>query len=603
MQILQKYKKQLTIAYMVILALYPLLRVTQGLSVVDTTYSLSNFAFFSEMEGTWMVATYLANVLGSFLMSLPFGGTMLGINIYTSLLISLTGVTAFIFLKRDIDANVLFIGELIALSLCWGPSVVLYNYLTYFLFTLGALILYRGLCGGRDDCYVAAGIILGMNVSTRFPNITEAALVLAVWYVGIIERKKIVRVLVETGMCIGGYIIGFAVPVVTIAIRYNATAFTDMIRTLFAMTDKATDYKTSAMVTAMFEDYIYGWRWLAMIVCGLFICALIFVICDRMKIKKIAVPAGVLVMLFILRVCYGNGMFSLRYYEYGSMYYLAIAMIAAATVMCVIYMCIPETNRHPLYGEELTLHRKKIMSAIVIIVTYVTCLGSNNAMFPIVNNLFIVAPFVCFITYGLIAHWKKRPAVVRGATVAMMVLLFVLLVQSIGFHSCFALQDGDEGEGRTAQITGYQVTNHIYTNETNAANLQGLMDYMYAGDGDADIILYGDIPGLGYLLNKKSALTTFWPDLNSYTYAEWDRDMAEVEQRVSLGIGDAPVIITSIQVAAWEGGDETAIDYFGIDRDKYSEDKKLNDLVSFMHKYDYKQTYCNDGYSVYAISQ
>ena len=58
------------------LLIYPLLWMNQGIDVSDPMYSLTNFRFFPQMEGSWALATYLANVAGWLLMKLPFGGTL-----------------------------------------------------------------------------------------------------------------------------------------------------------------------------------------------------------------------------------------------------------------------------------------------------------------------------------------------------------------------------------------------------------------------------------------------------------------------------------------------------------------------------------------------
>ena len=41
-----------------LLILYPLAGIRQGIDVSDTTYSLANFQYFTSMEGTWIVATF-----------------------------------------------------------------------------------------------------------------------------------------------------------------------------------------------------------------------------------------------------------------------------------------------------------------------------------------------------------------------------------------------------------------------------------------------------------------------------------------------------------------------------------------------------------------
>ena len=70
--------------FIIILAFYPLMKINQGLDVVDTSYSLTNFQYYPTADGTWMVATYLANAVGYFLMQLPKGDMLVGMNFYSS---------------------------------------------------------------------------------------------------------------------------------------------------------------------------------------------------------------------------------------------------------------------------------------------------------------------------------------------------------------------------------------------------------------------------------------------------------------------------------------------------------------------------------------
>ena len=183
------------VLFPILLVLYPLVGLNQGLNVADTTYSLANFQFFGQMKGTWMVATFLANVAGSLLMRLPFGGTLLGMYFYTSLVQSATAVMVYLALRKKIPAPLLFVGEMLALGLCWCPSTVLYNYLTYFLMTAGMLLLYRGLTAVLGESFgrlyfVAAGLCLGANGAVRMPNVVQAAFILVVWYGIIIVNKE-----------------------------------------------------------------------------------------------------------------------------------------------------------------------------------------------------------------------------------------------------------------------------------------------------------------------------------------------------------------------------------------------------------------------------
>ena len=71
----------------IILFIYPLVKINQGVDVSDSTYSLGNYLFFERLEGTWVISTYLSNVVGWLLTKLPFGTTLLGMNLYTGLLV------------------------------------------------------------------------------------------------------------------------------------------------------------------------------------------------------------------------------------------------------------------------------------------------------------------------------------------------------------------------------------------------------------------------------------------------------------------------------------------------------------------------------------
>ena len=151
MGIYRKYQNWIEkILFPAILLLYPLFTINQGIDVSDTTYSLANFQYFGSVNGTWMVATFLANAAGWLFMHLPFGETLTGMYFYTSLVQSATALVVYLGLRKRIPAPLLFLGEFIALGLCWCPSTILYNYLTYFLMTVSILFLYRGICEMRS---------------------------------------------------------------------------------------------------------------------------------------------------------------------------------------------------------------------------------------------------------------------------------------------------------------------------------------------------------------------------------------------------------------------------------------------------------------------
>lgn len=610
----EQYTKKQTlvqnIIFALILTVYPLVKINQGIDVSDTTYSLANFQYFPSMDGTWIVATYLANAAGYLLTKLPFGETLLGMNFYTALVQSGIAVTAYFALCRRIPAPLVFVGELMALGLMFCPSVILYNYLTYLLMTAGALLLYEGILKENKKLYLAAGVCLGANVAVRMPNVVQMAFIVAVWYGVAVkvqngakedragaQKKALWKTTVEkccrdTLWCLSGYLIGFGIPFAAICLRYGVTAYPAMVRTMFAMTDQASDYKPTAMLTGMFGDYMRGLYWLlfagACIAAGL----LLFRVQRKLFLENRAVEmlckAGyVAALLLLLRFYWGRGMFHFRYYDadYGSMYYPAVLLLVV-TLAAAVY-CLAK--------RDVRLEQK-VMAVLVLVQIFVTPLGSNNRLYPIINNLFIAVPFLLWIASG----WITGKRVSFAVKAPLVTLGIFVLIQSIGFHFVFAFQDGIWGEARDVLIAHPAKVSGVYTNRDNGESLEKLAVYAEkAGLAGQEVILYGEIPGIGYLLDMPSALSTFWPDLDSYRMEEYERDLTRIETENISRSADYPAVIVSAGVAAYISGDGEAMAWFGVDEEALKADAKLGMLMDFMRRYGYAQIFGNARYAVY----
>lgn len=624
-----KYQKYIeNFIFPFILAVYPLLRINQGIDVSDTTYSLGNFQYFGSMEGTWMVATFLSNAAGSLLMHLPFGNMLIGMYFYTALLQSAIGLVAYFVLRRKIPARMVFLGEFMALGLCWCPSTILYNYLTYLLMTAGVLLLYCGVLesGRKSTClYVAAGVCLGANVAVRMPNVVQTAFIVVVWYGafsvpesdGVISERAGVmpesiggssentrtprrqvwrRALNDTLWCVLGYIIGFGIPFIAICIKYGVNAYPSMVQTMFAMTEKAADYKPASMITGMFGDYFTGLYWLFF--AGVCIVAGWLLLKVQQKLFSGNGIIGILcrfvyvmVLLVLLRFYWGRGMFHFRYYEpYGSIYYPTVLLLLAAVAASV----------YCLLRKQICTGQK-ILAAIVLVQIFVTPLGSNNDLYPIINNLFLVIPFLLWVVRGRVRTDNKQTAWGFAWETPFVILCLFVLIQSIGFHWNFVFQDGVQGEGRTMCVSSPAKAANVYTGQDNGELLQELAEYAQTEElTGREVISYGELPGLGYLLDMPSALSTFWPDLDSYRMVEYERDMAQIEAEMEETGGEsAPVIILASPVAAYLSEDADAVNWFGADREALDADEKLQILNTFMKRYEYQETFCNARYAVY----
>ncbi len=553
-----------------ILLLYPLRKVNTGLDLMDGGYSLGNYRFAEVMDEVWKIATYLANVTGTFLMKLPFGDTWVGMNFYTLLMIGIVAAVSYRFLiKRFSNKYLIFLGELVALSLCWAPATNLYQYMGYLLMSLAVLLLYRALVEEKVWCFVAAGVLLGACVLVRMPNITYMALIIPVWYYAWISKKSVLK---QTGWCILGYILGLVPGLFWISIRYGMEAYPNMISSLFGMTEQAADYKPTSMITAMVEDYVQYGAWLLMIAVymGLGFCFFTILKGRFEKVKRVLYILGFAVLL---RLCYGRGMFGLDYRDNFSMYKWAVVFLLAVILLCVYFVVSARSTR-----EE------KLWAVMLLVVIWVTPLGSNNGTYPIINNLFIVAP----VGIGMLWEFCKRHHSEFALKATIIYLIAGVSVQSILYGCVFVFHDVlPDGEKRIeAQITGSSSTKGLYGTVDKVLALDELGGYLSENDLlEERVILYGDIPAISYIFDMEPAVFSTWADLNSKELERLEADLNGLAGYIELK-GETPVVILSVEAA--EELRETS-------------DAKLVAIRKYMEAHGYVRGFQNDEYQVFVI--
>ena len=320
-------KRALDACLLLVLVLYPMRHVKLGGDLWDVGYNYGNFMYpqLGRMGKTWYFSTYFASKLGHLLTLLPYGNTWIGMNVYTGLIASLLAVMGYLFFTRALKISRVyaFAGEMIALSMCWCPTALLYNYLTYVLFSGCVILLWLGLKKERKLFLVLAGACLGANVFVRFSNLPEMGLILAVWtyvFFEALDQRKgdragaqgsqgaeggkagergskeaqggkagglgskgvedgkaggpgikgaeggwVGKMLGEAGKktlwCLLGYVAVLAVTFAWIGLIYGIGQYVEGIKLLFAMTDTATDYKATSMIYGLIWPYKESLHW------------------------------------------------------------------------------------------------------------------------------------------------------------------------------------------------------------------------------------------------------------------------------------------------------------------------------------------------------
>lgn len=548
----------------ILLFLYPLTKVNQGIDVSDTTYSLGNYLFFDRLEGMWVISTYLSNVVGYVLTKLPFGDTLLGMNIYTGLIVSALVFSIYQILRKWMPEWIIFLAEIIAIGFMWIPNTILYNYLTYVLFSIGALLLYKGLVEGKTKYLVIAGICLGCNALVRVANLAQMALIVAVWYYSYLQKETVQESVRKTGYCIVGYLIGIIPPFIGILGQFGFDGLLGMIQDLSAVQNADEGYSIGMMILMTIKAYISTLKWVAFVVIGMFLGMVMFY-CKKEYLvlaKKIAYMGGIVVLL---RFFWGRGMFSFRYYEdYSSMYEWGMMGLYLALFACA----------YLLIGKGVSV-QERLFGMVSLVIILITPLGSNNYTYQNINNLFVVAPITL---YAFVKLFRRRYApekrVLHFPWKAMVAVLGgMILLQSAGFHSQFIFRDGMDGTPRDTVLRTPQVVANMWTTQKTAEDIGGLLVFM-ENVTNKEAVYFGDCSGLPFLTRIPAAIDNSWPDLESYAVSQFEAELGELET-------EPLVIVRNVEKES----------------SAYVEKKEiLHDYMSAKH---YESVYENNGYTVY----
>ncbi len=610
MKIYNKYKRLIEyVIYPLALLLLPLMNYNQGVDVSDSTYSLGNYLFADRLQGMWVISTYLSNVIGSFIMKLPGATTLRVANIYTGLILSCIGLLVYFALRNDFDSRYVFLGEFAALAFCWIPTGILYNYLSYCLMAAGALLLYKAIIKDNKKMFFVAGLVLGANVFVRIPNITQMAFIVALWTACFVTGRKWIK---DTLICVGGYAVGVAIPALYIIAKYGLSEILSMINGLSAITTTDNTYSPLSMITGSIKAYCMSFRWFALVLLVLACGILMFRIMPK-RFIWLKTLVYIAVIALMIRFFWGRGMFSFRYYEdYTSMYEWGVMALFISIVADISIIVKAIVSRKVLFSNRVASNvsdtaisadsdggkgagsdsgisvsldygvlAKLVMAVISLIVILIAPLGSNNNLYQNINNLFLVMPFTVYMIFEWIKKYAKRKdATSVPVSVMLYALLVCILVQSFGFSQNFVFRDGMRGEKRDTCISGINSLEGMYTNGANAEALSGVCHFIEDTNQQTEIdslILFGDCPGLTYILNKPSALFSSWIDLDSNPASQIEEEL----EIIKVSDKNIPVIVRNIEGSAVA----------------YEQKKKLID--DFIADGGYLLVYSNDLYNVY----
>ncbi len=242
----------------VITFLYHAIVGIQGFDMYDEGWSLTGFQqIFNAPESVeYLFLYYLTNIIGG-LWNICFGfGGIYSFRILASIVISLTAYVVWLMLRDHINRWYILGGLLMAyFSSYYGIMVFYHNYLTTLLTVCSMLFLYKALTLDSSQCAFLSGLVIGINIFVRLPNIVLLALVLLLipYYLHTHHREKTTTLFISVAV---GVVLGILFVLGLMVALGHLEIFISAIQGGFSASDDAeSTHNLGTMVTRYLSVY------------------------------------------------------------------------------------------------------------------------------------------------------------------------------------------------------------------------------------------------------------------------------------------------------------------------------------------------------------
>lgn len=479
------------------------------------------------------------------------------------------------------------IGQFVALNVCWAPSAILYDYLTFLFMDIGLILMLVGLKEHRNREVVICGVLLGANMFVRFSNLTELifCVLIPVYYIilGIDckmrgekwEKIWLKQMLKQIAAFLIGYAAGVVVILGYISIRYGFSEYVNGIGELMEMSKITPGYSPQFMINHLVTNLIrYGlrlWHVAAAAVIGA-LCGIAADRGDRKIHKKICIwIAGGIGVVLAIRVVYTY----LTKCNYISTDPLSYDSVYAPMLMVGVMTIVIAVAR--VFSKSADM-AEKFLGVIVVSAYLLSVVGSSTEFLLGMNNYFVLMPYLLWEICQF-CKAKFKAGSLLPAKIIVSAFVGFCCFMTIGYGKFFVYEEAGTYIGRDYEVTNNDTLRGMHMVGYKATMFQELTAYL-ENDGLAgrEVILYDMNPGFAFYLQLPPAFNT-WPALGSYSCEKLEKALEEIKTREVLPI----MILTN-----------------SFDTDERSKSEVLR---QYMQECEYEKTYSSGPYDVYVVGE
>ena len=551
----------------------------QGFDVCDEGSKLTFFQqFFNDIGSVrYNFVHYISGILGGVWYKLYPSGGILWFRLLTIIVQLSTLLVCYHFLKKFFDRKFIFFGLCIAFFLNdFGFLAFYHNHLTAFINALVVVVLFNALKKESKKHFLAAGILVGINVFVRIPNLLLISFGLVLFFNKLFVRNHLswsttFRFLSFYGL---GVLIGFFVVFILQLALGHLSLMKEAIATLFQFSQASdSDHNLLRMIKIELFNYYTITKFMAV----LLFLAVVFSFC----FKKICNYKPLVVVLYVVLFF----VFSFLIFNGG------IRFVYAFCTLILTYVLLSKKENDAF----------RLLAFLSLLMMYVTPLGSSEGIY---NTgyicLWIALPFsIVFLATKLSFNSPFISISINQKPFRLFVLVFVgaaLMTKAylIVYNAYF---DYGPRWHKTHAINS-DFAKGIYTTKEKADIINDLLVVLpnFVKPGDL-LLTYDSIPMIHFFTQTRPFMYNPWV---------WIYDGYSFSKQLNKAVKERPYLPVVIQQKF-----ET-IGGFGEPNPNYLREDKTRDVYSynvervkafnqFISDHQYSISWSNAHFNIYEV--
>lgn len=481
------------------------LYINKGIDVTDSAYYFTKYKYgFVENMEVVNTGTFLTDLLGTGIYHLSGTGQVFLLSFSSWLLYMGSGLLVFQCLKKYVPRVLLILSVLggSLFSLTWVHAMN-YNATSMFMQTVAICILIKGIEQEKIRYYVLSGIVYGLNVFFRVPNILHICTGISiVWYFFCCKKewKKCVYSAGAFGLGVAGG--GIAAGGLAFSLLGKEKVISYFFKTASTAGDAQSNHGIRPMLQKIamntrqgIQDWLhYGILLLAILV----VWNLLIRNKERLSVKEWSLYAGLCAVLVLYGIYVGWKLESVQ-----------LPWMLGPCIVCIM-----------LAGAFYYRKTNALLSTICVITfcaETVLCIGTDNGWYYQV--VFLIFP-LCACIGGV---YNCRDIGLRRNLILCTAFVAAILFTVGGLYSFqFVYRDAPNGELKyPIQAEEYK---GIYTSKERAEYLNELDGVLKELEGQ-ELLSFGEF-NIGHVIaDMPPFLGRVWVDLESYPVATFEMEL------------------------------------------------------------------------------